>query len=106
MLWKVFAVDTGKIVKAGFRSQDEAEEWLEQKSDYLSDEYEVDEMDSDEEEDWLERVADSEDGDEDELESDEDSDYSFDMNYDSDDDAEDNSDPDDLSIIMDDDLDL
>ena len=54
MLWKVFNIETGKIIKAGFKSEDEAKEWLELKNELLQEDYDVEDMDSDEEEEWLE----------------------------------------------------
>lgn len=69
MLWKVFNIQTGKILRAGFASEDEAKEWLELKSDALQDNYEVDDMDPDEVEEWQEGLeADDEDDEEEELE--------------------------------------
>lgn len=104
MLWKVFAVDTGKIVKAGFRSQDEAEEWLDLRSDHLNDDYEVEEMDSDEEDEWVDRLEENQDDQEADIEG-EDSDIDYSSGYIGDDD-DDSGDPDDLTIVMDEDLDL
>jgi hypothetical protein len=57
LLWKVFDIQTGKILRAGFESEDEAKDWLELKSDDLQENYEVEEMDPDEEEEWRERLA-------------------------------------------------
>lgn len=66
MLWKVFKIDTGKILKAGFRSEFEAKDWLELKGHDFQDLYEIDEMDPDEEEEWYE-AHDSESDDEDSV---------------------------------------
>ncbi len=54
MLWKVYHIDTGKIVRAGFESEDDAKEWLEARSDDLDDIYEIEEMDQDEIDEWQE----------------------------------------------------
>lgn len=58
MLWKVFNIETGKIIKAGFKSEDDAKEWLELKNELLQEDYDVEDMDSDEEEEWLESQQD------------------------------------------------
>ena len=58
MLWKVFNIESGKIIKAGFKSEDEAKEWLELKNELLQEDYDIEDMDSDEEEEWLERQED------------------------------------------------
>lgn len=60
MYWKVYHIQSGRILKAGFASEDEAKDWLEQKSGELQEDYEVEEMDPDEEEDWRERMEDEE----------------------------------------------
>ncbi|MFW7379506.1 MAG: hypothetical protein ACOH5I_11905 [Oligoflexus sp.] len=54
MVWKVYNIQNGKTLRAGFETEDEAKEWLELKGDDLQDHYEVEEMDYDEEEEWLE----------------------------------------------------
>lgn len=54
MYWKVYHVDTGKIVKAGFTDEDEAKDWLEAREEDFQDVYMVEEMDQDEEDEWLE----------------------------------------------------
>ena len=60
MFWKVYHIQTGRILKAGFESEEEAKDWLEQKSEDLQENYEVEEMDPDEEEEWRERMEDEE----------------------------------------------
>ena len=62
LLWKVYNIETGKIMKAGFESEDDAKDWLEERYEDLADEYAVEEMDQDEEDDW--RDANDEDNDE------------------------------------------
>jgi hypothetical protein len=54
LLWKVYNIETGKIMKAGFESEDDAKDWLEERFEDLADEYAAEEMDQDEEEDWRE----------------------------------------------------
>ena len=54
MLWKVYHIDTGKIIKAGFDNEDEAKDWLEARSEDLEDIYEVEAMDDDEVDEWNE----------------------------------------------------
>ncbi|SMF33855.1 hypothetical protein [Pseudobacteriovorax antillogorgiicola] len=70
MYWKVYHVDTGKIVKAGFESEDDAKDWLEAREDDFEDIYEIEEMDQDEEDEWLEaqEKEDYDDDEEDEIE--------------------------------------
>ena len=54
LLWKVYNIETGKILKAGFDSEDDAKDWLEERAEKLADEHVVDEMDTDEIEEWKE----------------------------------------------------
>jgi hypothetical protein len=54
LLWKVYNIETGKIMKAGFEAEDDAKDWLEERFEDLADEYAVEEMDQDEEDDWRE----------------------------------------------------
>jgi hypothetical protein len=61
LLWKVYNIETGKIMKAGFESEDDAKDWLEERFEDLADEYAVEEMDQDEEDDWREANEDDED---------------------------------------------
>ncbi len=62
LLWKVYNIETGKIMKAGFESEDDAKDWVDTRFEDLADEYAVEEMDQDEEDDW--REANEEDSDE------------------------------------------
>ncbi len=83
LLWKVYNIETGKILKAGFDNEDDAKDWLEERAEKLADEHVVDEMDADEIDEWKEENEDEEvdakvkedeeelDDDEDEEESDE-----------------------------------
>lgn len=48
-MWKVYDIETGKVIKAGFETEDDAKEWLESKVDALTSDYEIEEMDEDEE---------------------------------------------------------
>ncbi len=52
LLWKVYHIESGKILKAGFESEDDAKDWLEARHEDLEDDYTVDEMDHDEEDEW------------------------------------------------------
>ncbi len=61
MLWKVYNIETGKILKAGFESQDDANDWLEERAEKLADEHVVEEMDADEIEEWNEENGEDED---------------------------------------------
>lgn len=53
-MWKVYNIQSGKIVKAGFKEEDLAKEWLEGRDHLDPEEYMVEEMDHDEEEEWIE----------------------------------------------------
>ncbi|NRA63702.1 MAG: hypothetical protein HRU19_04420 [Pseudobacteriovorax sp.] len=67
MFWKVYHIDTGKIVRAGFETEDEAKDWLEARSEDLDDIYEVEEMDQDEIDQWQEDNESEDDFDEDDA---------------------------------------
>lgn len=47
-MWKVYRIDDGRIVKAGFDSDEQAKDWLERRRDLAEDEYDVEEMDEEE----------------------------------------------------------
>ena len=77
LLWKVYNIETGKILKAGFDNEDDAKDWLEERAEKLADDHVVDEMDTDEIEEWKEENEDEEidatvPEDEDEIEVDDD----------------------------------
>lgn len=57
LLWKVYNIQSGKTIKAGFESEDDAKDWLELKGEDFQDLYEAEEMDQDEVEEWLESQA-------------------------------------------------
>lgn len=59
-VWKVYNIQTGRIVKAGFDSDEQAKDWLERRKDLADDEFDVDEMDEEEEEEFLESDDDDE----------------------------------------------
>lgn len=88
-MWKVYNIHTDKIIKAGFKNEDEAKEWVETRDFLSKDDYMVDEMDQDEEDEWLERVESDEEDEEDEVAEEIDSDMSYDSYYDGDDLADD-----------------
>jgi hypothetical protein len=54
LLWKVYNIETGKILKAGFDNEDDAKDWLEERAEKLADEHVVEEMDADEIDEWNE----------------------------------------------------
>ena len=58
MHWKVYNIDTGKTIKAGFKGEEEAKDWLEQRHGLHQDKFMAEEMDHDEEEAWLEKNSD------------------------------------------------
>ncbi len=60
MLWKVYNIETGKILKAGFDNEDDAKDWLEERAEKLADEHVVEEMDADEIDEWNEANAEDE----------------------------------------------
>ncbi len=47
-MWKVYKIDDGRIIKAGFESDDQAKDWLERRTELSDDEYDVEEMDEEE----------------------------------------------------------
>lgn len=55
-MWKIYSISSGKILNAGFASEDAALAWLERKNIDDDDDYVVDEMEDDEEEEWLEAL--------------------------------------------------
>lgn len=57
-MWKVYNIQTGRIIKAGFENDDQAKDWLERRKDLADDEFDVEEMDEEEEEEYLESEAD------------------------------------------------
>ena len=67
MLWKIYHLETGKILTAGFSDEENAKEWLEEREDYAQEEFIVEEMDSDEEQEWLEAHPDGVDEEDDEV---------------------------------------
>lgn len=104
MLWKVYNIQNGKTLRAGFESEEEAKEWLELKGDDLQDHYEVEEMDFDEEEEWREAQEAGEDAIDEELEDLDEEEalpLTFGEEYY---DGDDLPDDDDLSVIDDDDI--
>lgn len=48
MVWKVFEIESGKIIKAGFANEDQASRWLLKKTSLAHGDFEVEEMDDDE----------------------------------------------------------
>lgn len=54
-MWKIYSISSGKILNAGFASEDAALAWLERKS-IDDDDYVVEEMEDDEQEEWLEAL--------------------------------------------------
>ena len=57
-MWKVYNIQTGRIAKAGFESDDQAKDWLERRKDLADDEFDIDEMDEEEVEELLEEAKD------------------------------------------------
>ena len=51
MVWKIYHIQTGKVVRAGFETDDEAQEWLDERAQIESNHFEIEEMDEDE---WIE----------------------------------------------------
>jgi hypothetical protein len=74
LLWKVYNIESGKILKAGFDNEDDAKDWLEERAEKLADEHVVEEMDTDEIEEWKEENE-AEEVEEKEEEADEDDDF-------------------------------
>ena len=62
-VWKVYNIETGQTVKAGFDDEDAAKEWVEKRQDLLEEDHDIEEMDEDEEEEYLEEHGDEEDDD-------------------------------------------
>jgi len=60
-MWKVYHIQTGKIVRAGFENDDDAKDWMERRRDLADDDYDIEEMDEEEEEEYLENASDEED---------------------------------------------
>lgn len=58
-MWKVYNIETGRIMKAGFETDEQAAAWLERRKDLPEDEYDVAEMDEEEEEEFLESEEES-----------------------------------------------
>ncbi len=51
MAWKIFNIETGDILKAGFDTEDDAKDWMEARSETIEvEDFDVEEMDEDEEE--------------------------------------------------------
>ncbi len=50
MVWKIYSVHSGKIVKAGFEEEENAKDWLEARHNLSAEDYLIEEMDADEEE--------------------------------------------------------
>jgi hypothetical protein len=61
-VWKVYNIQTGRIIKAGFETDDQAKDWLERRKDLPDDEHDIDEMDEEEEEEFLESESDDDEG--------------------------------------------
>jgi hypothetical protein len=51
--WKVYYIQSGLTLKAGFKNEEEAKDWLEHNRPGQEDNYLAEEMDHDEEEEWL-----------------------------------------------------
>jgi hypothetical protein len=62
MAWKVFNIESGLLVKAGFETEDDAREWFEMKMDdsMALDMFDIGEMDEDEEAAYSEQQEDDE----------------------------------------------
>lgn len=69
--WKIYHVDTGKVVKAGFEDEDEAKDWLDRRHGLNADKYVVEELDADEEEEYLSKTRDDDDEEEEEHDDEE-----------------------------------
>ncbi len=48
-MWKVYHIQTGKIIRAGFNDEDDAKSWLERRRDISDADHETEEMDEEEE---------------------------------------------------------
>jgi hypothetical protein len=55
-VWKIYNIETGKILKAGFESEDAAKEWFDERIGDRGDLFEIDEMDQDEVDEWNEKL--------------------------------------------------
>lgn len=75
LLWKVYNIETGKILKAGFDNEEDAKDWLEVRAEKLADEHVVEEMDTDEIEEWKEEKDAEEVEEKEEADEDEDDDF-------------------------------
>ena len=53
-MWKVYKIESGEILKAGFECEDEARDWYDARGEQLEGLYTIDEMDVDEQNEWLE----------------------------------------------------
>ena len=60
MFYKVYNIQSGQTIKAGFKNEEEAKEWLELARPGKEDNYLVEEMDADEIEDWKLKASDEE----------------------------------------------
>lgn len=60
MVWKIVYTADDRVIKAGFGSREDAEEWLDQRLDIDPDDCDIAEMDEDEEEEFLENQAEAE----------------------------------------------
>jgi arsenate reductase-like glutaredoxin family protein len=59
MAWKIYNIESGITLRAGFDSEDDAKEWMENRSEtYEIEDYEIEEMDDDEEEEMLKADSD------------------------------------------------
>ena len=53
-MWKVYEIDSGRILMAGFEDEDQARDWYDERGEDLEGLYTIDEMDEDEEYEWTE----------------------------------------------------
>jgi hypothetical protein len=53
-VWKVYHIETGHLIKAGFDTEDQAKDWVERRQELMSDDHDVEEMDEEEVEEYLE----------------------------------------------------
>ena len=60
-MWKVYHIQTGKLIRGGFDVEDAAKDWIERRKDLAEDDYDVTEMDEEEEEEYLENGGDEDD---------------------------------------------
>ena len=54
MVWKIYHIQSGSLVRAGFESEEDAREWLDENSSAENSAFEVEEMDEDEWQEYLE----------------------------------------------------